>query len=205
MDISKIFPFLFINECVICGKEDEGAICRDCRKNLFVRGRAKTLIGNNLYFLTTYGVRAEKLINELKKGRVSPISYLISESLELIKHEKIDIITAVPSLKFLFSFIPEHLSLFSKGIAKANNSRYIPVIEKTKRIKSQTLIPFSERLINPKGAFRLKMVVEKVIKDRRILVVDDVYTSGATMRECEKEIMNLGGYPVSLVISKSTL
>ncbi len=205
MDISKIFPFLFINECVVCGKEGEGAICNECKKSLFVRGKSNTLMGNPLYFITTYRLKGEKLINEIKRGKVSPIPYLIEESLKLIEHERIDIVVAVPSMGFLFSYIPEHLLLIGKGVAKKLNTRYLPIIEKVKKVKSQTTLSTQERLRNPLGAFKLKMGAEKIIKDKRILIVDDVYTSGATMRECEREIAGHGGSSLSLVISKTSL
>jgi len=205
MDISKILPFLFINECVVCGKEGEGAICNDCKKSLFVKGRARTLMGNPLYFITTYRLKGEKLIKEIKRGKVSPIPYLIDESLKLIEHERIDIVVPVPSMGFLFSYIPEHLLLMGKGIARKLDVRYLPIIEKVKRIRSQVTISPQERLRNPLGAFKLKMGAEKIIKDKRILIVDDVYTSGATMRECEREVLNHGGSSLSLVISKTSL
>jgi len=205
MDISKIFPFLFINECVVCEKESEGAICNECKKTLFVKGRAKTLMGNPLYFITIYRLKGEKLINEIKRGKVSPIPYLIEESLKLIEHERVDIVVPVPSMGFLFSCIPEHLLLMGKGIARRLNIRYLPIIEKVKRIKSQTTLSPQERMRNPLGAFKLKMGAEKIIKDKRILIIDDVYTSGATMRECEREIMRFGGSSLSLVISKTSL
>ena len=205
MDISKIFPFLFINECVVCGKEGEGAICNECKKTLFVKGRAKTLMGNPLYFITIYRLKGEKLINEIKRGKVSPIPYLIEESLKLIEHERVDIVVPVPSMGFLFSYIPEHLLLMGKGIARRLNIGYLPIIEKVKKVKSQTTLSPQERMRNPLGAFKLKMGAEKIIKDKRILIIDDVYTSGATMRECEREIMRFGGSSLSLVISKTSL
>ncbi|MCX8095093.1 MAG: hypothetical protein N3D74_02735 [Caldisericia bacterium] len=204
MIIFNFFPFIFINECIYCGKEYEGTICSDCRKKLFVRGVSRTQLGNKLYFLTIYNKNGEILVDYLKNKKFLSITkYLIEETLFLIK-EDFDYITTIPSLNFL-SYIPEHLEIFSKELAKKKKIKFIEFIAKNKKIKSQTILPINERYLNPKDAFVLRRDYKNLINRSKILLIDDVYTTGSTLRECEKLIMNHGGEIVSLVISKAIL
>lgn len=204
MDIFKLFPFIFINECIYCGKENDGTICSDCRKKVFVKGIAKTQLNNKLYYLTHYNKNGEILIDFLKnKKYLSIINYLLQEAYLLLK-EDFDFITAVPSLKFI-SYIPNHLEVFSKEFAKNRKIKFIEFIAKNKKIKSQAYLPIKERFLNPIDAFILRRDYKNLIKGSRILLIDDVYTTGSTLRECEKLLMNSGGNVISLVFSKAIL
>ncbi len=204
MNLYNFLPFIFINECIFCKKEYQGTICDDCKKKIFVRGKSYTQLKNRLYFLTIYDKNGEILIEYLKnKKYFSIIEYLIEET-ENILEEDFDYVTTIPSLKF-FSYIPEHLELFSKEIAKRRKSKFIEFIGKNKKIKSQTLLSLNERLTNPINAFILRRDYKNLIPNSRILLIDDVYTTGSTLRECEKLIMNEGGRVVSLVFSKAIL
>ncbi len=51
---------------------------------------------------------------------------------------------------------------------------------------SQTHLKRKERLTNVKGAFKIKK--RGVLKGKKILLVDDVYTTGITLNEASKEI-----------------
>lgn len=204
MNIFDIFSFIFINECIYCGKEYDGTVCTDCRKKIFIRGISKTQLNNKLYYLTLYNKNGEILIDYLKNRKyLSIINYLIEESLFLLK-EDFDFVTAVPSLKFL-SYIPNHLEIFSKEFAKIKNIKFIEFIAKNKKIKSQVILSLKERFLNPMDAFILRRDYKNLIKGSKILLIDDVYTTGSTLRECEKLLMNSGANVISLVFSKAIL
>ncbi len=204
MDLYKFLSFIFINECIFCGKEYEGTICESCRKKIFIKGVSQTQLKNKLYYLTIYNRYGEILIEYLKnKKYFSLIKFLINKGEEILNNEY-DYITTIPSLKFI-SYIPEHLEIFSKEIAKIKNSKYIEFFVKSKRVKSQTLISLKERFINPIDAFVLRRDYKYLIPNSKILIIDDVYTTGSTLRECEKLIMNLGGNVEALVFSKAIL
>jgi ComF family protein len=63
--------------------------------------------------------------------------------------------------------------------------------------ESQIHLGFHERRKNVKGAFTLKDA-EKVQR-KNILVIDDVYTSGATVNECAKVLMKAGAARVDVL------
>ena len=53
--------------------------------------------------------------------------------------------------------------------------------------KSQTTLTRNERKSNVKGAFEVKN--PGVIKGERILLIDDVFTTGSTARECSRMLI----------------
>ncbi len=63
--------------------------------------------------------------------------------------------------------------------------------------KSQTALDRKTRLINIKNAFGIKGSAK--IKDKRILLVDDVYTTGATANECSRTLLNAGAGHVDVL------
>ncbi len=60
------------------------------------------------------------------------------------------------------------------------------VVIKNKRTKPQVECSGVERLNNIKGAFKIRE--PELIKDKRILLIDDVLTTGATLTECARVI-----------------
>ncbi|PKL83450.1 MAG: hypothetical protein CVV24_04885 [Ignavibacteriae bacterium HGW-Ignavibacteriae-3] len=124
---------------------------------------------------------------------------------EEIEKWKIDFIVPVPL---------HHLKRAERGF---NQSDYIaggmkkilniPVksnyIKRCRFTETQTNLTLLERAANIEGAFRVKK--RKIIKGKRILIVDDVITTGATVSECGKALTKNGAakvYAVSVAIAE---
>ena len=59
---------------------------------------------------------------------------------------------------------------------------------------AQTSLPRSARLANLRRAFALRM--PQALRTRRVLIVDDVYTTGTTLNECAKVLRRAGASDV---------
>lgn len=74
----------------------------------------------------------------------------------------------------------------------------IPIIEdcllKIKTTLSQTELSEKQRQENVKGAFLYQNI--ELIKDKKVFLVDDVYTTGSTMQECAKVLKQAGAKQV---------
>lgn len=68
---------------------------------------------------------------------------------------------------------------------------YTHLLERTKEVKPQVGLPLKERERNVRGAF--KVTNPQFLKNRRILLLDDVMTTGATVNECSKQLRRAGG------------
>lgn len=59
---------------------------------------------------------------------------------------------------------------------------------KIKHTKKQSTLKRSERLSNPKGSF----AVHKKIKNKKVILIDDVITTGATVNEAKRALKEAG-------------
>ncbi len=64
------------------------------------------------------------------------------------------------------------------------------ILKKIKDTPPQTELSYDERVINVKGAFSVNNP-ERILK-KNILIVDDVFTTGSTIRECARELKRSG-------------
>jgi ComF family protein len=71
------------------------------------------------------------------------------------------------------------------------------ILVRKKKTKPQTGLGKESRKTNIKGAFDVKY--PKKIQKRRILIVDDVYTTGATTEECAKTLIKHGAGEVHVL------
>jgi len=74
---------------------------------------------------------------------------------------------------------------------------------KNKNTRQQTGLDRADRKKNVKNAFSLHR--SELIKEKRILLVDDVYTTGATMDECARILMRGGARNVDLLTLAHTM
>ena len=85
--------------------------------------------------------------------------------------------------------------LLCRLISSQTSLPIMNALVKTRRTKRQSSMPGRKRAANVKGAF----YVRDTVKNLRILLVDDVRTSGATARECAKALREAGASSVSLL------
>lgn len=94
------------------------------------------------------------------------------------------VIVPVPMHRFrLLARRYNHSFLLAKELGKISGimMRY-NVLFRTKWTKSQTFLTKQQRLENIKNAFCVKNI--EIIKDKHVLLVDDVMTTSATINEC---------------------
>ena len=68
---------------------------------------------------------------------------------------------------------------------------------KVKNIPPQTTLAAAERSSNVKGVFKVKS--KEKIKGKTVLLVDDVFTTGATIKECSHELIKAGAKDVKVL------
>src|SRR5262249_15888161 len=92
-------------------------------------------------------------------------------------------------------------TLLAKAISYASN---VPVAENAlQRVKAtvQQVGPSqTERAQNVQGAFRVPAEAKAVVKGKRLIVVDDVMTSGATAESCDRVLLRAGALTVDVLV-----
>jgi ComF family protein len=127
--------------------------------------------------------------------------------------EKVDLILPVPlhNLKFRkrgfnqsYLLIRRWKSICAPMVGEvAGLAVNTDVLIRSKATVSQTGLGRQQRLKNIKGAFRVK-IPEKVIA-KKVLLVDDVYTTGATVNECARVLLKAGAERVDNRLAPETI
>ena len=112
---------------------------------------------------------------------------------------QLDIILPVPS-STPRSFSP--VQEFCKALARAFNKPVQPIIIKTRQTKPQKeMHTFPQKRDNVAGAF----AVQGSVKGKRILVVDDLFDSGATLEEITRLLLKSGAASVNVLTLTRTI
>ena len=105
----------------------------------------------------------------------------------------VDLIVPVPIARMrLFWRRYNQSALLASRLAKLAGKEWAPVLKTTRRTKDQILLSKNKRRTNVRGAF----TATENLANKRILLVDDVRTSGATAAECSKVLLKSGAESV---------
>lgn len=183
---------IFVDEaCVGCGAESQKLICGRCLRGIQRVKSEETCLSYGQY----EGI-FKKLIYHFKYENrfalAKPLSQLL---LELVPAE-IDGLIPVPlHIQKLRQRRYNPAALVAKYLSKRLSVPvYIDVLKKTFPSLSQTGLSKTERRKNVENTFRV--FNPSLIARKRILLVDDVYTTGATTDECKKELRRHGALRV---------
>lgn len=197
--IKEVILDIFLpKHCIGCKKEGQ-YICDNCE--LFLSETPNSI--NNLFTVWEYEGIIEKAIWKIKyDGMFHIVDELVEKALRKFEFNLPSdmCITYVPMFREKERYRGFNQSeLIAKKIdavlspAKDEPSRVVPLLTKIKDNKSQVGLSPKERLENVKGAFRLTSDVNATTSEvENVLLVDDVYTTGATVNECCK-VLRKGG------------
>ena len=178
-----IYPY--DNKCIICGVEGFLGICSKCKSEIKRVHQQEEIMAYGYY-----GGVLKKLILNLKYHKSFIAGKVLADLLCQIIIEKklsIDCICYVPISKdSLKKRGFNQCSVLAKNISSILDIPVIDCLVKVKETKEQKLLGKEERMKNILDAFEIKNK-EKLFK-KNILLIDDVYTTGATINECKKNI-----------------
>ena len=103
----------------------------------------------------------------------------------------VDLVTVVPLYKGRLREREFNQSLLiAVPIAEEHSIILINALEKTRKTRYQNELLKGERLRNLEGAFAISPRAD--IKEKRILLIDDIMTTGSTLAECAKTLLKGG-------------
>lgn len=219
--------------CLGCGQEGT-YFCEDCQacleiseenfclcenpKRLIEAGKCRNCQPkklDSLYFAGAYQNKLiKKLIHQFKyepfiKELAGPLTDLIITHFLLLKKSeetwKGKILIPIPLFKRNlkrrgFNQAEE----ITKNLAKILEIPSSNCLVKIKETPSQTELSGREREKNIKGTFSVKN--KELIKNRKVILVDDIYTTGATMNEAAKILKEAGAKEVEgIVVARGSI
>lgn len=216
MFIEKLLYFIYPPKCGICGKINKNYICNNCYKNMYVKfkGQCQKIVGvgfhpdpcinsyknryfnKHIYLFKYNGIIREKIIEYKFRDK----AYLKDFFTQIIiKNKKIcrffknyDIIIPIPiHKKRLRQRGYNQTELLAREIVKKLELKTLKnALIKYKNTKPQSELNKQERMENVIGVY--KVINNEQIFNKKILLIDDVYTTGSTTNECAKVLKEAG-------------
>lgn len=212
--VRPIIDFIYPPICFLCNNPleiPELCVCYDCWSQF-----KKVDINSSEYILLKDRFNEENIIEKFtslyifeKEGKFQEVIHLLKyrniklvgvrlgrELGEKIKHDlgEIDILTAIPLHKLkLRERGYNQVDYICKGISDILGVEFRRnIIVRNRYTKTQTELNFQERKENVKDAFSVNRKYLSEIKDKIVLVIDDVITTGATITAAGQVLKNAG-------------
>ena len=207
-----VLDWMYPQECVICGKE-EVFLCDKCRQSLrlgeqrcaecgkeseagWTHKKCKKRWGlDGLSVIWDYeDEKVKKIIREIKFEFNRELLRELVKGCEFEIGGKWDYLVPIPlfwqrenwrgfnQAEILAEEVGEKLDLEIKKVL-----RRVKKTEQQAKIKNK-----KERLKNVRGVFEVREEKKDVLKGKKILLIDDVFTSGSTMREVTRVLKKAG-------------
>jgi ComF family protein len=187
--------FRWANEktCCKCGKllseNNRKELCYNCQENIHYFDRGFTC--------AQYGIYEKKVIFNLKYKRKTYLSKIIAEIMYdrmLLEQIKYDIVIPVPiHWKRLKKRGFNQTELIAKYFVKLQNATLnSKCLVRTKQTDASKKLNPEERKLNLIDAFNINKYCIGYIEGKNVLVIDDIYTTGATADAISKILKNAG-------------
>jgi len=191
---SKILDLIYYRRCYICSKKcNDMFLCEDCKEKIFanLKFHKVTRFNTTIYCGAAYENELLKIIRGFKYHRKSDFRKILADIiLETINNYNIDltdyVICPVPVHKNRYKKRRyNHMELVANTIAETLHLEVKPDL--LKRVKDTIplyKLSITERKTTIKDAFE----ASEDIKDKKILLIDDILTTGSTIEELSRII-----------------
>jgi competence protein ComFC len=191
---SEILPLSNVRCCKYCGRPfpdsgngmksnlDSCSLCRDEGYN-FTAHRSFSLYRGNM----------KKIIVKFKYGKIYNLKNILADFLyrvysDYFSMEDIDYVDTVPG---------EHTVLLTKYFAMKYGIPFIQNILRIKKTERQGKLGMDERMVNILNCFKLRDCL--AYRNKNILLIDDVWTTGSTLKEISRIISRAGSKKIFLL------
>ena len=204
---STFLNIIYPPKCPACKAlvQEHGAWCSRCLAEILAV-RDINLIEHHLKYLTScravceYTGGLKRIIHDMKfrqqRRYAIYLAWLLAGSKRPAYFSAIDCVVPVPlHADRLKERSYNQTEAIFKGWSKKEKLLWLPdVLVRTKHTIPQWKLTLSERRTNIKGAFLITR--PQVVKDKNILLVDDIITTGITLDECAKVLKKAGAASV---------
>lgn len=202
-----VIGIVYPNACPFCEEKIRynEFLCKDCEKKISPPPEDTPIALTDFVCVTTYDSFTDKAVFSLKNGTIlsaaSVMAHYLSEKLDA---SEFDVVTAVPLHphdKKLRGF--NQSELIAKELSQMLGKPYRRLLQKIRRTKPQKALKYSERIVNMDGAFAAKK--PQKVASKRVLLIDDVCTTGSTLSECEYILRKAGASTVKCACFAKTI
>lgn len=205
-----VLNFLFPPACCVCGKLDQNWLCPKCEKRVERLEKSCLVeIENKKYekllYLFQYESLVRKLILRYKFSNKAYLNHFFANQIaqneknrELLK--EYDMIIPVPMHKKKMQKRGyNQTELVANELEK---SLGIPmrkdILSKVVNTTTQSKLGGKARQSNIQHAFFIQNDIE--VEDKKIILLDDIYTTGATSEECSRVLKDAGAREILVLV-----
>lgn len=194
------------NDLLIKNRDNRNA-CNYCGLNRDIRECSCDIAWDNyfekIYSVFDYDDHVQELVKNIKyygkKKLAKDLAFYLNNTEEL--RENFDFVTSVPlHWKRLQKRGYNQAEWFAKGVSDRTGLPLLSgVLRRNKSTGTQTKLDKHERRKNLTNAFKIDDKKQLLVKDKRILLADDVITTGATVAACTDVLLRAGCKSVSII------
>ena len=214
--LTNFLDYIFPQFCLACQKE--GSIfCSDCLQDLQLLPIDKNpWPDDNFVFdechicLDYHNPVVKKLIKKYKYGYFNhlaePIATIYIKKLQQLKIKNDTIICNIPlhkNKKKKRGF--DQTALIAKNISHQTQTPYLDLLKRRRSTKTQAQLNKEQRQKNMQNAFMINDHIDyQSLKQKTIILIDDIATTGTTLNEASKILKNAGfEYIICLALAKN--
>ena len=199
------WELLFPPKCILCGnllEKDETDLCRTCRveTELYFAGKRKLQFLDSFAAVWYYERNVRSALLRFKFGgrrNLAPAFGRMMAMKLLQEHpEGFDVLTWIPvsRLRKLRRGY-DQCALLAKAVGKELDMVPVPVLKKIRNNRQQSGIRGdAQRRANVLGVYRIED--PDLIRGKRVLLLDDILTTGATVGEAARVLLTAGAKEV---------
>ena len=210
--LQYLFHFLFPPKCILCRRllqSEETDLCRECRTTApeHPQGKLKLQFIDSTAVVWYYrgDVRQSLHRYKFRKARflAEPFGRMMAMKVLSADVEGLDLVTWVPisPLRRLLRGYDQD-ELLAQVVARELELPCVPLLKKVRHNRPQSGIEgYARRRANVLGVYRTQNADK--IPGSRILLVDDILTTGATAGECARMLLTAGAEEIHCAVVAS--
>ena len=206
--ISHLLDYIYYRKCYLCAKKCTGSsICPECLQAIYdnFSFQRNKVAGLDIYTGAVYEENLLKIIRALKYHKKRDFAIILSDIIfQCIKNFELDI------KDFIICPVPihnnrlkkrkyNHMELVGAELSKALN---IEIRSDFLKREKDTAPLYKLTIPERKAAIDCAFIASEEIKGKKILLIDDIITSGTTIKELSNKIFEQ--QPKELIIISAT-
>lgn len=188
-----LLDWIYKKKCYFCGRSYESVkMCSKCFDDLDFLSIDinRRVLKTDVYCAGVYSKNLQKLIRGLKYHRQKDLAYYLAkfmwqywQRLDLEGDFQIVPVPIFPKRKKQRKY--NHMELVATEFAKMSGYEVnFDCIKRVKDTKPQYKLNKSQRMMNLSNAF--EVCADKILPDKKLLIIDDICTTGSTFEEMIK-------------------
>lgn len=205
--LNRVLSLIYPPKCIFCGALLQGEahdVCPACMDAIVLDSypitRPEGAFFNSAVCALAYEGNVRKALHRFKfsgkQSYAAPLARVLAFAMAQKGLEDFDLIAGVPTnRRNVRRRGYNHADLLARELEKLTAKPYVDALGKGRETAPMFGLKPAQRRANVLGAFNLKCKHQD-IEGRRVLLVDDVMTTGSTLSECARILMENGAKAV---------